>query len=340
MTDGRPVDARSTCANCEAPLDGPYCAACGQKDLGTRVTILELMREVVSETFEVEGRLPRTLWSLATRPGHYLGEFLDGRRRSFASPLRFYLFMLFFTAVVLGWRGRDLAKAASGLNLGLDSTELHMSSSGVLGAPRVEFPTLYVPLSTRAGCRADLDLDPWLPMCAQPVPIEWLASLPPEASMESQPRPTGTTGALFELVAFLMKQSPDRVVTLVVGASLQQIPLLMTLLLVVYAGILKVLWPRTPTTVHVITSMVFHTLAMVALTLVALLPWKSVALVLLVWLQLHLVCGLRRAFKAGWPRAVVSYGLSSVLWGGACLLGAGLATWFALQELVTLYVPL
>ena len=55
-----PADVQA-CLNCEAPLSGPYCAACGQKHLPAKLGIGELLGEVIGEALEIDGRVPRTL---------------------------------------------------------------------------------------------------------------------------------------------------------------------------------------------------------------------------------------------------------------------------------------
>jgi hypothetical protein len=79
------------CLNCEAPLRGEYCSACGQRDLPSRLAIGELIREVLSETFELDGRVWRTLVPFLFRPGFLTREYIEGRRVRYTSPFRLFL---------------------------------------------------------------------------------------------------------------------------------------------------------------------------------------------------------------------------------------------------------
>jgi uncharacterized protein DUF3667 len=79
------------CANCGEPLAGPFCAACGQKAASPDVSLHEFFHEAFEEFAHVDGKIIQTLRMLLTRPGALTGEFLDGRRVRYISPLRVYL---------------------------------------------------------------------------------------------------------------------------------------------------------------------------------------------------------------------------------------------------------
>lgn len=89
-----PADAQA-CLNCEAPLSGPYCSACGQKDLPAKLGLGELLGEVVGEALELDGRVPRTLVPFLFRPGFLSREYAAGRRVRYSSPFRLFLFTTF-----------------------------------------------------------------------------------------------------------------------------------------------------------------------------------------------------------------------------------------------------
>jgi hypothetical protein len=79
------------CRNCASDLHGPYCHACGQKDLDPEITVREVVSDVVSEAASLDGKVLRTLRWLLGRPGRLTLETLDGRRARWASPFRLYL---------------------------------------------------------------------------------------------------------------------------------------------------------------------------------------------------------------------------------------------------------
>ena len=80
-----------SCPNCSQPLDGEFCSNCGQRDLDLERPLGELLRELVTETLDVDGRVWRTLHTMFRHPGMLTSEFLAGKRRMYTSPLRLYI---------------------------------------------------------------------------------------------------------------------------------------------------------------------------------------------------------------------------------------------------------
>jgi hypothetical protein len=79
------------CGNCEVPLGGDFCHACGQRALGPDVSLHDFFHEAFEEFAHVDGKIVQTLRILLTKPGLLTKEFLDGRRVRYISPLRVYL---------------------------------------------------------------------------------------------------------------------------------------------------------------------------------------------------------------------------------------------------------
>lgn len=81
----------TTCLNCGAPLTGPFCAACGQRDIPPYPSVRELVVDAFWELSGWDGRFATTVRALVRRPGLLTREFLEGRRARYLSPLRLYL---------------------------------------------------------------------------------------------------------------------------------------------------------------------------------------------------------------------------------------------------------
>jgi hypothetical protein len=79
------------CLNCRAPLGGPFCAACGQRNIPPYPTLRELVVDAFSELSGWDGRFAVTVRALVWRPGMLTREFLWGRRARYISPLRLYI---------------------------------------------------------------------------------------------------------------------------------------------------------------------------------------------------------------------------------------------------------
>ena len=82
------------CANCGAPLHGHFCHECGQSSDGRHRSILHLIWEALEATFELDGRLWRTLPALFFQPGKLARDYIDGRLARHVPPFRTFLVAL------------------------------------------------------------------------------------------------------------------------------------------------------------------------------------------------------------------------------------------------------
>ena len=92
------------CLNCGAPLNGPYCSACGQKAHVHR-SVRAFFQDFIQGLFNFEGKIWRTLPMLAWRPGEMTRRYIAGERARFISPAALYLFTVFAMFAVLNFTG-------------------------------------------------------------------------------------------------------------------------------------------------------------------------------------------------------------------------------------------
>ena len=100
----REVAGPEACPNCGSPVEGTYCAACGQKNQPLRQPLNRFIQEAFTEYVGLDGHFWRTLGYLLFRPGRLTVEYLEGRRTRFLRPLRIYLtatILFFFLLSVL-----------------------------------------------------------------------------------------------------------------------------------------------------------------------------------------------------------------------------------------------
>jgi uncharacterized protein DUF3667 len=113
----RPPEARSeSCLNCDAPLSGPFCAQCGQRDIPPYPSSRELLVDAFWELSGWDGRFASTARELVRHPGGLTRKFLAGRRARYISPLRLYLMaslVYFLVAAVVPHDNSAKSKVAS-----------------------------------------------------------------------------------------------------------------------------------------------------------------------------------------------------------------------------------
>jgi hypothetical protein len=94
------------CLDCGAAVEQRFCPSCGQKAGPARRSLFALLAEFWAESFALDGRLPRSLVPLVTKPGTLTREYNAGRRTRYVSPIKLYLmtcFALFTAYSVASW---------------------------------------------------------------------------------------------------------------------------------------------------------------------------------------------------------------------------------------------
>lgn len=91
----------AVCAECAAPLYGPYCHRCGQRRLGPEDrTLRHLVGEAMASLTNLDGRWVRSLGLLMFDSGTLSRAWIEGRRRSYLPPFSLFLLvnLVFFVA--------------------------------------------------------------------------------------------------------------------------------------------------------------------------------------------------------------------------------------------------
>lgn len=78
------------CRNCNAVLVGPFCHACGQKGEVHR-SLWALAEEFLHGILHLDGKVWRTLPALLFWPGRLTGDYVQGQRARYVSPLALFL---------------------------------------------------------------------------------------------------------------------------------------------------------------------------------------------------------------------------------------------------------
>lgn len=105
-TPDKKTERQHHCLNCGAQLEGEFCHACGQRDIGERLNSRLLLRNLFEALTNLDSRLWRTLIELTKRPGHVAIDYVNGARASYLNPVQFIvgtfaLYVGFLAAV--GW---------------------------------------------------------------------------------------------------------------------------------------------------------------------------------------------------------------------------------------------
>lgn len=100
------------CLNCEAPVPGKYCAACGQAIDVERFTLRALItKDLPSLLFKVNGGFLFTVRELFRRPGHAVRDYVQGKRVRYTNAAALVVVLASFDAFLRSFWGFQLADA-------------------------------------------------------------------------------------------------------------------------------------------------------------------------------------------------------------------------------------
>jgi hypothetical protein len=145
---GHAGDAEGNCTDCGRPVEGRFCANCGQPTHVHR-SLLHLGEEMLHGVLHFDARIWRTLPLLAINPGRLTREWVQGRRTRYVSPLAMFLFTVFLMFFVFSFTGGHGAQTASDLSVA-ERTELTQD----LEAARTELAEARAASEARPGSEA------------------------------------------------------------------------------------------------------------------------------------------------------------------------------------------
>jgi hypothetical protein len=89
----------TTCKNCGAPSDQTFCGTCGQKIHVHRFDAKHiLLHEIPHSIFHLDKGFLLTTKALIKRPGHFIREYLEGKRANHYGPIQY----VFIIGIVIG----------------------------------------------------------------------------------------------------------------------------------------------------------------------------------------------------------------------------------------------
>lgn len=92
--------ATETCANCDAPLAGEYCADCGQAR-ALPLTVKGMFRQGTATLFDLDRGFFHTVRALFTRPGQTCRAYVEGHRQPLTGPFKYAFIVITIYAIAI-----------------------------------------------------------------------------------------------------------------------------------------------------------------------------------------------------------------------------------------------
>jgi hypothetical protein len=321
----------TTCENCGAALNGPYCGQCGQPAIDYRRSFGSLVLDAADAFFNLDERFLKTFGLLLLKPWRLTIDFVEGRRVRHVHPLRVYLIASVTFFLVINYLARNAHFQKQETGTGSDDSALVITG----GSPSPKSDTNDFIRDLRKEIRAAN-----APQGATPS-----SSVTPSASRSASPAPKATPGEkniFFELdqdkslspFARWVKDRAEEKIgptgdkgDLFLKALIQNLAPMVLCCIPLFALVLKILFifKRRYYIDHLVFAL--HTHAFVFLSTVLIigvgffLAWKApIPLVPLACVSLsfavlvQLLIAIRKVYRRNWFGVFFTFGLGSLIY--------------------------
>jgi len=91
QTEIQKLQSDPRCLNCNEVLQGYFCHACGQKDIGERLNSRLMVHNLFESLTDLNSKPWHTLIGLVKNPGQVALAYINGARSSYINPIRFII---------------------------------------------------------------------------------------------------------------------------------------------------------------------------------------------------------------------------------------------------------
>lgn len=102
----------NSCLNCGANLDSVYnyCPICGQENTTSNVSVKTLLGDFFNTYLAVDSKFAKSVVPFFIKPGFLTNQYIEGKRASYAHPIRLYLIISIFYFFIISIVGGSIAK--------------------------------------------------------------------------------------------------------------------------------------------------------------------------------------------------------------------------------------
>jgi len=277
------------CNNCGGDASGNYCADCGQESSLALPTAGRFLREAAGRYVAFDGRMWRSLYALAFRPGFLTREYLGGRRRRYVRPSRLFVALSIVVFAILRFAAGPAVVVDTSLDAGRANPVLEREDDE----------------ARSFGLRIDRDLNVQLDYASSPMLLalqKRIAGFNRLSREDKLERPQ----------AGVLRFAPY--------AAIGLLPAFALLLEIAYAGPARD-WPSRPRryAAHLVFGAHNHAFLFLAVSLMVLVPLGPVRAALALWVAAYALVSMKAVYGGVWLgivlRAVFIFAVYFVFFG-------------------------
>ncbi len=333
----RAETSEERCANCATPLLGRWCYRCGQESHDPLRGFRSLLADSLENIFHFDARIRDTLFPLLFRPGALTIEYLRGHRVRQVAPFR----LMFFLAL------------AAFLIFRLALPPPHVTSGKTISALFAHDRTVAAVDQTRRALLTKIRRslrNPSTPPFLQNLLRVEEGNVVRAArardrmlhggAVPARPGPERAIGQSTQLRAIAQSVPPT------LERFLRRFPLVLVLLMPIFALILKAFFRRRLYAEHLLVALHSHAFLFLDLLLavgvaalaravgsLAWLAWplRTLSNVILAWIPIYLFLMQKRVYALGWRRTLLTFPLIAIAYaiplGALTILTFTLSVW-------------
>ncbi|QCK14718.1 DUF3667 domain-containing protein [Mangrovivirga cuniculi] len=333
------------CLNCYAPLkiEDNYCPKCGQENTDQNVSVGIILSEFISNAFALDGKLPKSFIPFLFKPGKLTNTYNSGKRNKYFNPIRMYLVLSLFYFFVIGYIGKNVAEKIEKQteNVLNGSASIDQNASGKIDSilnqntdKKINLDSLKNTIENDTGLKIpdsvltnnkdstdelknDYDEivkwseDSYLDKLYKLAKNESLSIEECMDSLDVNRSEKLTYSATYQTIKVI--RSDKKYLT---GYILKNLPLMMFILLPVFALLLKVLYLSKDTLYihHIIHALYLHSLAYLVYGIVLLIQFKydlsaSIALYAFILVTTYSYISFLNVYKQGWFKTLIKFNI-------------------------------
>lgn len=322
----RALRKTKNCLNCQTPLDEVYnyCPICGQQNDDRNVSFKELGRDLFENFFSFDSRLAHTFFPFFFKPGELTKKYNEGKRFTYANPIRLYIIVSFFYFFVLNSMMGDLTREFS---QALDTPEADSVKTAIQNEVKFNMDSIKnappIMMSLDGDSIVDGDENSWplknwqWEMLYNKINDKNVSEVELYQALEIEDR-----GVFTKLVVKQVIRIYKRDKELLVSEIVQNLSVMMFILIPVFALLIKLMYVRRKILYinHLIHTIHLHTFAFFVYGVaMVLIHWVFESEDLSEWIMLitlfavftYTFLSFKRVYNQSWKKTAVKYWITS-----------------------------